>query len=767
MKFTFAPDAAPLPGLRIQRAIDRGGFGEVYYGLTDAGKEVALKLLQRNAEVELRGVRQCLNLKHPNLLSIFDLRVDAEGNHWVVMEYITGPSLSRELERNPRGLPPDQVVEWLDGMAAGVGYLHEQGLVHRDLKPANVFREGGVVKIGDVGLSKAITPSQRSHQTQSVGTVHYMAPEVAQGKYGRELDIYSLGVMAYEMLTGEVPFKGESVGEILMKHLTSPPDLTRLPRRFQAVIGRALEKDPQRRTRSAPELAREFRRAWEGGAEPTAARSPGSSPNVPPPARGVIPVEATPIPETHFVEWDRVQRNAVPPGTGGRNPSETWVSPPPARPAADPDVRNPPPAGREPGGRTAQPPAGPGPTRDPAPPETRGWDWDLSRLNAEISRNPVLAVAVAITVLTCFPLLARGIGWGVGSIRVAAFELVVWGSIGYVVYWFATSGKQAESRRDRSGRHSRPPGSPPTGRPFAGRPPGETLSPPRPVPVAARKSPPERVVTYTPATPRELTLRDRSIDLCWSGALVPLWAAPWAALMGLQSRAGFSADAVTRGAGLQSALLGNWQSHVHLGVPPSGINFSPIHAGFFWIVTIVSAWMLLGLAKVWEGRTVEWWGRRLTLACAGVMVGGLAWFLHDWLQLQPLPQARAWIEMVRGRDAPHPERFIWAAQFALLFAGVRWWLQADSFRSRRWRLTPLLVASLVGGCSGWLLVLSERVGTAAESTLWPAALGFVLGPAVAASVQWSATFIPPTGRATYLATRQPRPATPPVPPGVV
>jgi len=313
MKFTFAPDAAPLPGLRIQRAIDRGGFGEVYYGLTDAGKEVALKLLQRNAEVELRGVRQCLNLKHPNLLSIFDLRVDAEGNHWVVMEYITGPSLSRELERNPRGLPPDQVVEWLDGMAAGVGYLHEQGLVHRDLKPANVFREGGVVQIGDVGLSKWITPRQRSHQTPRVGTVHYMAPEVAQGKYGRELDIYSLGVMAYEMLTGEVPFKGESVGEILMKHLTSPPDLTRLPRRFQAVIGRALEKDPQRRTRSAPELAREFRRAWEGGAEPTAARSPGSSPNVPPPARGFIPVEATPIPETHFVEWDRVQRNAVPP----------------------------------------------------------------------------------------------------------------------------------------------------------------------------------------------------------------------------------------------------------------------------------------------------------------------------------------------------------------------------------------------------------------------------------------------------------------------
>ncbi|MFM7160498.1 MAG: serine/threonine protein kinase, partial [Planctomycetaceae bacterium] len=287
MKFTFAPDSSPLPGLRIQRAIDRGGFGEVYYGLTDAGKEVALKLLQRNAEVELRGVRQCLNLKHPNLLSIFDLRTDAEGNHWVVMEYITGPSLSRELEQHPRGLAPAVVADWLDGMAAGVGYLHEQGLVHRDLKPANVFREGGVVKIGDVGLSKAIAPSQRSQQTQSVGTVHYMAPEVSQGRYGRELDIYSLGVMAYEMLTGEVPFRGESVGEILMKHLTTQPDLGKLPAAFRGVVGQALEKDPLRRTASAQELARAFRQALTL-----------ATPGAVGPGRG----QATRIPDSHFLD---------------------------------------------------------------------------------------------------------------------------------------------------------------------------------------------------------------------------------------------------------------------------------------------------------------------------------------------------------------------------------------------------------------------------------------------------------------------------------
>ena len=84
MKFTFAPESRPLDGYTIKRAIHRGGFGEVYYALSDAGKEVALKLLNNNLEVELRGVRQCLNLKHTNLVTIFDIREDGDNDHWVV-----------------------------------------------------------------------------------------------------------------------------------------------------------------------------------------------------------------------------------------------------------------------------------------------------------------------------------------------------------------------------------------------------------------------------------------------------------------------------------------------------------------------------------------------------------------------------------------------------------------------------------------------------------------------------------------------------------
>src|SRR5258708_28034755 len=113
MKFTFAPETRPRAGYTSKRAVDRGGFGEVYYALSDSGKEVALKLLQRNQQVELRGVSQCLNLKHPNLVTIFDIRTDADGDHWVVMEYVSGKSLEAVLDEHPQGLPLPEVEAWL------------------------------------------------------------------------------------------------------------------------------------------------------------------------------------------------------------------------------------------------------------------------------------------------------------------------------------------------------------------------------------------------------------------------------------------------------------------------------------------------------------------------------------------------------------------------------------------------------------------------------------------------------------------------------
>jgi len=135
MKFAYGTGQRPLDGYTIKRGIGRGGFGEVYFGVSDGGKEVALKLLRGNQDVELRGVAQCLNLKHPNLVGLFDLKTDGQGDAWVVMEYVSGETLNVVLHRHPNGLPPELAQQWFLGLAKAVSYLHDHGIVHRDLKP--------------------------------------------------------------------------------------------------------------------------------------------------------------------------------------------------------------------------------------------------------------------------------------------------------------------------------------------------------------------------------------------------------------------------------------------------------------------------------------------------------------------------------------------------------------------------------------------------------------------------------------------------------
>lgn len=278
MRFAYATGSQPLDGYTIKRGIGVGGFGEVYFAVTDAGKEVALKRIQRNLDVELRGVRQCLNLKHAHLIALYDIKYDAEGQAWVIMEYVSGESLKDVLDRNPHGLPPQEVRQWFDGLAAGVACLHDHGIVHRDLKPGNIFIDGDTVKIGDYGLSKYISCSRRSGQTESVGTFHYMAPEIGRGVYGKEIDVYALGIILFEMLTGRVPFEGESSQEIIMKHLTAEPDLACVPEPYRQVIRRALFKDPAKRYANVAEML--------AGLNSAGRVADDKSPQAKPPVRG-------------------------------------------------------------------------------------------------------------------------------------------------------------------------------------------------------------------------------------------------------------------------------------------------------------------------------------------------------------------------------------------------------------------------------------------------------------------------------------------------
>ncbi len=180
-------------------------------------------------------------------MTIFDLKTSEAGDTFVVMEYVAGPSLASVLKQYPNGLPLPEVRNWLKGLVEGVAYLHDHGVVHRDLKPANLFMEEGIVKIGDYGLAKLITPSQGSEHSESIGTCHYMAPEIGSGKYHKPIDIYAMGVILYELLTGRVPFEGETVNEVLMKHLTARPDVSMLPQPYQAIVAKALAKDPNHR----------------------------------------------------------------------------------------------------------------------------------------------------------------------------------------------------------------------------------------------------------------------------------------------------------------------------------------------------------------------------------------------------------------------------------------------------------------------------------------------------------------------------------------
>ena len=257
-KYQYQHGDRPLEGYTIERAAGRGGFGEVYYAVSDSGREVAIKAVQNYEQIELRGISQCMNLKSPHLVTIFDVKHNERNEPFVIMEYVSGPSLRDLLTESPNGLGVQKAAFFLREIAKSLSFLHECGVVHRDLKPSNIFYENGYVKVGDYGLAKAISASRHSGHTITVGTVHYMAPEIGAGNYNRSIDIYALGVLLYEMLTGDVPFMGSSPAEILMKHMTVAPEVNNIEEPFAHVVKKALAKDPADRYQTVQEMVEDL-----------------------------------------------------------------------------------------------------------------------------------------------------------------------------------------------------------------------------------------------------------------------------------------------------------------------------------------------------------------------------------------------------------------------------------------------------------------------------------------------------------------------------
>lgn len=222
-----------------------------------AGDEDFVKRFRREAQA-------AASLSHPNIVSIYDIGIE-EDVHFIVMEYIAGSNLKEYIKRHAP-LPIDEAVEITKQIAEALAHAHQNHIIHRDIKPHNILiSEHGSAKVTDFGIARAVTSATITHTGSVMGSVHYFSPEQARGGMtGEKSDIYSLGVVLYEMVTGELPFSGESPISVALKHLqdtfTEPRELNpEIPQSVENIITRSLAKDADKRYASAIELIDDLR----------------------------------------------------------------------------------------------------------------------------------------------------------------------------------------------------------------------------------------------------------------------------------------------------------------------------------------------------------------------------------------------------------------------------------------------------------------------------------------------------------------------------
>src|SRR4051795_1307566 len=264
---------------RIVRKLGMGGMANVYLAEDEVlGRRVAIKILNdRHAgddqfvERFRREAKSAAGLSHPNVVSIYD-RGEAEGTYYIAMEYLDGRSLKELIvSRGPAPIPV--AIDYARQILSALRFAHRHGIVHRDIKPHNVLVDGeGRVKVTDFGIARAGAASQMTEVGSIVGTAQYLSPEQAKGTaVDQRSDIYSLGIVLYELLTGAVPFTGDTPVEIAMKHISETPDVPstlrpEIPHDLDLVVTRALAKDPADRYQSAEEMDADLERFMRGAA---------------------------------------------------------------------------------------------------------------------------------------------------------------------------------------------------------------------------------------------------------------------------------------------------------------------------------------------------------------------------------------------------------------------------------------------------------------------------------------------------------------------